>query len=97
MVLEEYGGVRRITEDYDCEFEHSSTLLRACHMLCCSVVCLHGLWCGVLRVEFGRAPPRAMVKLELTGRDACLATSTLGPRHLCSTGGYPNMIVANNL
>ena len=50
MVLEEYGGVRRITEDYDCEFEHSSTLLRACHMLCCSVVCLHGLWCGVLCV-----------------------------------------------
>ena len=30
--------------------EHSSTLLRACHMLCCSVVCLHGLWCGVLCV-----------------------------------------------
>ena len=39
MVLEKYGGVRRITEDYDCEFEHFSTLLRACHMLCCSVVC----------------------------------------------------------
>ena len=50
MVLEEYGGVRRITEDYDCEFEHSSTLLRACHMLCCSVVCLLGLWCAVLCV-----------------------------------------------
>jgi hypothetical protein len=33
---EEYGGLQRITT---CEFEHFSTLLRACHMLCCSVVC----------------------------------------------------------